>query len=79
MSKTFTFDRFDIYPTKSGNGTVREESTDGILVLAEDAINREAVNVDRIRVLEVQLKEEKERALRLGLRALRAIEVLQGD
>lgn len=37
-----------------------EASSDGDYVKAEDAINREAVNADRIRVLELQLREAKE-------------------
>jgi chromosome segregation ATPase len=57
MTSKFVFDRFDATGTRIMVG-----SADGEYVRAEDAINREAVNADRIRVLELQLKEcQKER------------------
>lgn len=60
MSKTFTFDRFDCRADGVGYACVIcEETSDGIYVTAQDALDREAVNADRIRVLELQLKESR--------------------
>lgn len=60
---TFKFDRYDVEPVALREalacGTSRIDRDDGTYVLAEDAINREAVNADKIRLLEVQLKEAK--------------------
>jgi hypothetical protein len=53
---TFIFDRYHVDTVDEPD---IEEASDGEYVLAEDAINREAVNADRIRLLEVQLKEAK--------------------
>ena len=57
---TYEWKRWDV--DEGGHATVEAE---GEFVLAEDAINREAVNADKIRTLEVQLKEAKLRANRL--------------
>jgi hypothetical protein len=57
---TFKFGRYDIEPIDFGtNGTMRINRDDGEYVLAEDAINREAVNEAKIRTLEVQLKDAR--------------------
>jgi hypothetical protein len=60
MSKTFVYERFDI----CGAGgyyiyTEKDSRSDGEYVLAEDAINREAVLQAHIRTLEVQLKDAR--------------------
>jgi hypothetical protein len=60
MSKTFTFERFDLpgWACDECGGRARPQSEfDGEWVRAEDAINREAVNADAIRTLELHLKE----------------------
>ncbi|HDR9163642.1 TPA: hypothetical protein QDB28_004046 [Burkholderia vietnamiensis] len=54
MSKTFAFNRFDIDKYDS-NGRI--PAADGDYVLAEDAINRDAVQSAKIRTLEMQLKD----------------------
>jgi hypothetical protein len=62
MSKTFVYDRFDMRLRYVGYGDpLMDEigSTDGEYVLAEDAINREAVLQAHIRTLEVQLKDAR--------------------
>lgn len=51
--KTFEFERFDFCDGE------RHDSSDGEFVLAQDALDREKVNADRIRVLELQLKEAR--------------------
>jgi hypothetical protein len=51
MAKTFQWDRFDVQ-----QGSARPAS-DGLFVLAQDAINREAVLQASIRTLETQLKD----------------------
>ena len=51
---TFKWNRWD-----SGEPDEAYEISDGHWVLEEDATNREAVNADKIRTLEVQLKEAK--------------------
>jgi hypothetical protein len=56
IAMTFIFDRYHVDTVDEPD---IEETSDGEYVLAEDAINREAVNADRIRLLEVQLKEAK--------------------
>lgn len=56
MAKTFQFDRFDV--DTSGTGEVWAAG-DGEWIKAQDALDREKVNADRIRVLEVQLKEAR--------------------
>lgn len=68
MSKTHVFARFDIYPSGPCK-TVREDAADGALVLAEDAINREAVLQAQIRTLEAQLKDARAEAARFELAA----------
>lgn len=60
---TFKWDRLDIVDPCRLVET--EPADDGEYVLAEDAINREAVNADKIRTLEVRLKESNLRANRL--------------
>lgn len=55
MAKTFTYDRFD----RVGSLGCMIHSDDGEYVTHFEAINREAVNADRIRVLELQLKESR--------------------
>jgi hypothetical protein len=52
MAKTFEFERFDVY----GPGRIDPQG-DGHWIKAQDAIDREKVNADRIRTLELQLKE----------------------
>lgn len=65
MSKTFVYDRFDVYSSGDGYYTVEAEcSSDGEYVKAEDAINREAVLQAQIRTLETQLKDRKEEMTR---------------
>ena len=65
---TFKFDRYDIEPIDFGtNGTMRINRDDGEYVLAEDAINREAVNEAKIRTLETQLKCAKRELGRVNL------------
>lgn len=58
MSKTFTYNRFDVV-RMDNRLPLYNEASDGNCVKAQDAINREAVNADRIRVLELQLKESR--------------------
>jgi hypothetical protein len=52
MTSKFRFERWDSPDDRTMCG-----AHDGEWVRAEDAINREAVNADRIRVLEEQLKD----------------------
>lgn len=52
--KTFEFERFDLLHF----GTL-QAAADGEFMLAQDAIDREKVNADRIRTLELQLKEAR--------------------
>ncbi|MFL9902164.1 hypothetical protein PQR71_29180 [Paraburkholderia fungorum] len=61
MTKSFVYDRFDINSYDEGYGQEHEEIPrgDGKYVLAEDAINREAVLQAQIRTLEVQLKDAR--------------------
>jgi hypothetical protein len=54
VSKTFVYDRFDI-PAQA----YTEAAIDGEYVLAEDAINREAVLQAEIRTLQTQLQDAK--------------------
>jgi hypothetical protein len=58
MSKTFVYDRYDIFG-RHLCGCHIEECSDGEYVRAQDAIDREAVLQARIRTLEVQLKDAK--------------------
>jgi len=62
---TWQFKRYDIEATPHDPEYryVHVPAGDGAHVSAEDAINREAVNADRIRLLEVQLKEARNAAL----------------
>lgn len=64
---TFTWNRFDIEAPSANPDNLYDHigASDSHYVLAEDAINREAVNADKIRTLEVQLKETK-RAMHLA-------------
>lgn len=58
--KTFVFERFDMECLDEYDMLVTsKESSDGAWVKADDAINREAVLTDKIRLLEVQLKEAR--------------------
>jgi hypothetical protein len=52
MSKTHVFERFDTFGD-------RTPAADGECVLAQDAINREAVLQAQIRTLELQLKDAR--------------------
>lgn len=67
MSKSFTFERFDLKTgvqdndchvcgavAYSGDASREQSEFDGAWVRAEDAINREAVNADEIRTLKAQ-------------------------
>lgn len=58
MSKTFAYNRFDVVRMDNGL-SLYNEASDGNCVKAQDALDREAVNADRIRVLELQLKESR--------------------
>ena len=58
---TFEFKRYDC----TCKNRFAVGASDGEWVSADDAINREAVNADKIRTLEVQLKEARLRANRL--------------
>lgn len=63
MAKTFVYDRYHVAGTPDNDYEYDIEVTpesDGTWVKAEDAINREAVNADRIRTLELQLKQREE-------------------
>jgi len=64
---TYVWDRFDIDVLDNyGWNTYSEKpASDGVYVKAEDAINREAVNADKIRLLEVQLKEMTAKCVQL--------------
>jgi hypothetical protein len=58
MSKSFVFPRFDVYSSGDGYYSVESEShPDGEYVLAQDALDREAVLQAQIRTLETQLKD----------------------
>lgn len=61
MTKTFVYDRLDVYSTRNGYGDHVQEypSSDGPYIKAEDAINREAVLQAQIRTLETQLKDAR--------------------
>lgn len=54
---TYVFERYYFWAEPETG--YMEADPEGQWVKAEDAINREAVNADRIRVLELQLKEAK--------------------
>lgn len=64
INMTFEFKRFDIY--YADGGYEERPSSDGACVLAEDAINREAVNADKIRTLEARLRESEIRRVDLA-------------
>lgn len=55
MAKTFVWDRFDVDHTG-----YEIDTADGRCVLAQDAIDREAVLQAEIRTLELRLKEAKQ-------------------
>jgi hypothetical protein len=59
MSKTFVYDRFDVFSDEVFENTVSVPNNDGDWIKAEDAINREAVLQAEIRTLQVQLNEAK--------------------
>lgn len=63
MSKTFVYDRFDMdmILNSAWKRVKRVPASDGSYVLAEDAINREAVLQAQIRTLETQLKDSNAR------------------
>lgn len=69
MSKSFVFERYDVFGNCDESGdswsTVRSEF-DGKWVKAEDAINREAVNADEIKTLNLRLKESQAEVMRLN-------------
>lgn len=64
MSKSFVYDRFDAetYTDKWGTIVIPVAASDGVYVMADDAINREAVLQARIRTLETQLKDARQGA-----------------
>jgi hypothetical protein len=59
MIKTFVFNRYDVAHSSGFDDLDVMVSGDGMYVRAQDALDREAVNADRIRVLELQLKEAR--------------------
>jgi hypothetical protein len=60
MSKTFVYDRWDVSQTvRVGDQWDSVRDAEGKYVLAEDAINREAVLQAQIRTLEVQLRDAR--------------------
>jgi hypothetical protein len=61
------YERFDVAHTSGFDDLDVTAASDGRYVLAEDAINREAVLKARIRTLETQLKDRKEETSRLSL------------
>jgi hypothetical protein len=65
VSKTFVYERFDAetYTDRWGTLVIPVAASDGVYVMAEDAINREAVLQARIRTLETQLKDARQDAL----------------
>jgi len=63
MSKTFVYDRLDVLAP--GDEFAMIERSDGPYVLAEDAINREAVLQDEIKTLRAQLKDAQAQKVRL--------------
>lgn len=73
MSKTFIFDRFDIYKYDSNE---KVPAADGEYVMADDAINREAVLQAQIRTLESQLAATKRAAL-AGMDAAKSVSSIQ--
>jgi hypothetical protein len=72
MSKTFVYDRFDFIPAdpqgKEWEAFMLSDDA-GEYILAEYAINREAVLQAQIRTLEVQLKDLQPRLTRLQKRS----------
>ena len=54
MSKSFTYERFDIW-----DSALRVPASDGAYVMAEDAINREAGLKAEIATLQAQLKDAR--------------------
>lgn len=65
---TFKWNRLDVCCGTVSNVRLemhQVEDAEGEYVLAQEAIDREAVNADKIRTLEVQLKEARLRANRL--------------
>jgi hypothetical protein len=62
MSKTFVYDRFDVYSCacdECDSGTQNHAEFDGEWVKAQDAINRDAVLQAEIRTSQAQLKDAK--------------------
>lgn len=67
MSRTFEFERFD---------AVGNKDAEGEFVLAQHAIDREAVLQAQIRTLETQLKDTKRAAL-AGMDAAKSVSAIQ--
>lgn len=59
MSKSFVYNRFDVYANWPFNLIEEQPDAEGEYVKAEDAINHHAVLMARIRTLEVQLKDAR--------------------